>query len=129
MAVVLLIGRIIVGLYYVYNAFNHFSHKKVMAIYAGSKNVPEPGLAVIGSGVLLLVGGVSIGFGILPLVGVCALVLFFLVVSFKMHNFWAVEDEREKMTQRIHFMKNMALMGSALMFLGVPTPWPLSFGW
>ncbi len=129
MAVVLLIGRIIVGIYYFYNAFNHFSHSKMMAVYVGSKNVPEPGLAVVGSGFLLLIGGLSIGFGILPLVGVCAVVLFFLGVSFKIHNFWAIADEKEKMNQRIHFIKNMALMGSTLMFLGIPTPWPLSFGW
>ena len=30
--------------------------------------------------------------------------------------------------EMVHFMKNMALLGSALMFLAIETPWPLSIG-
>jgi hypothetical protein len=43
-----------------------------------------------------------------------------------MHNFWAVGDEM-KMIELINFTKNMALMGSALLFLLIPQPWPMGF--
>lgn len=33
----------------------------------------------------------------------------------------------QKMNEQINFMKNMALLGSTLMFLAIPRPWPLSF--
>jgi len=33
-----------------------------------------------------------------------------------------------KMMEMVQFMKDFALMGSALMFLAVSQPWPLSFG-
>jgi hypothetical protein len=45
-----------------------------------------------------------------------------------MHNFWAETDQMTKMMQMTQFVKNMGLMSSALMFLAIPQPWPLSLG-
>jgi putative oxidoreductase len=128
MIVIFLIGRLIVGIFYIYNAFHHFRDYRMMSGYAGSKGIKAPSLAILDSGALLLIGGLSILTGFLPYIGVIALVVFFLPVSFRMHNFWAIEDPTEKRNQRIQFLKNMALMGSALMFLAIPTPWPFSLG-
>ncbi len=128
MEIAFLIGRIIVGVYYLFNAANHFSQIDMMTGYAGSKGVPAPKLAVGGSGLLLLVGGLSILLGYQPLIGVIAIVLFLLPVTFMMHNFWTVEDPQMKMGEMVNFMKNMALIGSALMFLAIPAPWPFSLG-
>jgi len=128
MDVIFLIGRIIVGLYYIISAANHFMQLEMMSGYASSKNVPASKLAVIVSGLLLLIGGLSILTGFQPVIGVIALAIFFLPVTFMMHNFWAVEDEQMKMNEMINFMKNMGLLGSALMFLAIPQPWPLGLG-
>ncbi len=129
MDIVFLIGRIIVGVYYLYNAANHlFLGTTAMTGYAASKGVPSPKLAVYAGGVLLLIGGLSLLLGFQPIIGVVALVLFFLPVSFIMHNFWADQDPMMKMTNQINFGKNMALMGSAVMFLMISQPWPISLG-
>jgi putative oxidoreductase len=128
MDIIFLIGRIIVGLYYILSAINHFSNVNAMSGYAQSKSVPAPQVAVIGTGLLLLIGGLSILTGYQPVIGVAALVLFFLPVSFRMHDFWNETDAQARQSQMIQFMKNMALMGSALMFLGIPQPWPFSLG-
>lgn len=127
MEIAFLIGRIIVGVYFLFNAFNHFSQIKMMSGYAASKGVPAPQLAVIVTGLLLLVGGLSILTGYQPLVGVICLVIFFLGVTFMMHAFWKVEDPMARVGEMVNFMKNLALMGSALMFLAIPQPWPFSF--
>ncbi|RIK34974.1 MAG: DoxX family protein [Chloroflexi bacterium] len=128
MDILFLIGRIIVGIFYLMNAYNHFTQVGGMSGYASSKGVPAPQIAVIGSGVLLLIGGLSILLGFYPLIGVLAIVLFYLPVSLMMHNFWTVEDPQSKQMEMIQFMKNMALMGSALMFLAIPRPWPFGLG-
>ncbi len=128
MEIAFLIGRIILGIYYLFNASNHFMRLEMMSGYAASKGVPAPKLAVIVSGLLLVIGGLSILTGFQPLIGVIALVVFFLPVTFMMHNFWAVEDQQMKIMEMIQFMKNMGLMSSALMFLAIPTPWPFSLG-
>jgi uncharacterized membrane protein YphA (DoxX/SURF4 family) len=127
MNVAVLVGRIIVGVYYLYNALNHLVFAPgQLAEYAASKGVPLPMLAVIVAGVLLLIGGLSILLGVYTRLGVIALVIFFLPVTFWMHDFWNVQDPMQRMGQMVQFVKNLALMGSALMFLGIPEPWAYS---
>jgi len=125
--ILFLAGRIIVGLFYVTSGINHFRNLKMMVAYAKSKKVPLPGLAVPTTGLMLLAGGASVLLGLYPAVGSAIIVLFLLPVSLMMHNFWALPPE-EKALQKVNFMKNMALLGSALMFLAISTPWPLSIG-
>ncbi|MEW5900073.1 MAG: DoxX family protein [Acidobacteriota bacterium] len=125
MSIVFLIGRVIVGAYYLYNGVNHFLKFSSLVEYAKFKGVQAPEVAVAGSGLLLLIAGFTLLLGFHPEVGVAALVLFFIPVTFMMHNFWAAAAE-QKMAETVNFAKNMALLGSALMFLRIAKPWPLS---
>jgi uncharacterized membrane protein YphA (DoxX/SURF4 family) len=126
MKILFLIGRIIFGGYFAYSGLNHFLNLSMMAGYAKSKGLPYPSLAVAFTGILLLLGGLSILLGIYPRIGVLFLVLFLLPTTLIMHNFWAVSDPQMKMVEMINFMKNMALLGATLMFLAIPIPWKLS---
>jgi len=126
MAIAFLIGRIILGGYYLYSAVHHFMGIKMMSGYAASKGVPAPKLAVGGSGLLLLLGSLSILLGYQPYIGAIMIVVFLVPVAFMMHNFWSVSDPQAKIGERINFMKDIALAASALMFLAIPTPWPFS---
>lgn len=122
-----LVGRLIAGSYYVMSGANHFTKWDMMTGYAKSKNVPLAKWAVLFSGLLLLLGGVSVLTGVYPQIGILCVAVFFLGVTFKMHNFWAVPEEY-KMAEKVNFMKNLALLGSALMWLAIATPWPFSLG-
>jgi len=55
-----------------------------------------------------------------------AIVLFLVPVTFIMHAFWADHDPMQRQSDMINFTKNIALLGSSLMFLAVPRPWPYS---
>jgi len=128
MEIAFLIGRIILGIYYIFSAVGgHFMQTGPLTEYAKMKNVPAPRLAVLGSGLLLLVGGLSFLTGIQPLLGVICVVLFLVPVAFFMHNFWSIEDPQQKQAEMSNFMKDLGLAASALMFLAIPVPWPLSF--
>jgi len=126
MQIAFLIGRVILGVYYLFNAFNHFTQLEMLSGWAASKRVPAPKLLTLVAGVLLLVGGLSILLGVFPVVGVVALAAFFIPVTFWMHDFWAVQDPMQKTIQMVNFTKNLALLGAALMLLAIPQPWPLS---
>ncbi|MFQ6058585.1 MAG: DoxX family membrane protein [Anaerolineae bacterium] len=128
MDILFLMGRIVLGGYYLFNASNHFMRLEMMSGYAGSKGVPSPRLAVAGSGIILGLGGLSILLGFQPVIGVALIVIFLVPVAFMMHNFWAVEDPQMKMAEMVNFTKNLALAASALMFLAIPTPWSFSLG-
>lgn len=127
MNIAFLAGRIIVGIFYLYNGLNHFIDFKDMVEFAKFKGVPLAEVGVVVSGLLLLIAGITLVLGYFPEIGVASLVLFFVPVTFVMHNFWAVPYEQE-MVEMINFSKNFALMGSALMFLAIKKPWPFSVG-
>lgn len=120
-----LIGRVIIAIYFIMSGANHFMKREMMAGYAKSKGVPMAGTAVIVSGLLLVLAGLSFGLGLYPAWGSLFVVLFMVPVGIKMHPFWSAEGD-QKMPEMINFMRNMALSGAALMFLNIPTPWALS---
>ena len=112
-----IIGQIILGGYFIMNAFNHFRNVNSMAGYAAAFKVPYPKLAVIGTGILLLVGGLGILLNYQVNIAIACLILFLIPTSIMMHAFWKISDAGEKMGQQINFMKNMALVGALLMLL------------
>ncbi|MGH7475339.1 MAG: DoxX family membrane protein [Longimicrobiales bacterium] len=120
-----LIGRIVLGVFFLQNAYSHFTTTAGMTEYARSKGVPSPQAAVLGGGVLLLLGGLSILLGYRPAIGILLLVLFLLPVSFMMHAFWKVEGEA-KVGEMVNFSKNLAITGALLAMTAIPTPWPYS---
>jgi uncharacterized membrane protein YphA (DoxX/SURF4 family) len=122
-----LVGRILLGGFFLYNGINHFLSLGFMAQYAAAKGVPAPEIAVFGSGLLLLVAGASIVLGLYPKVGIACAALFFVGVTPLMHNFWAVPPEQQ-MSEMVNFAKNFALLGATLMLAAIPEPWPASVG-
>ena len=55
-------------------------------------------------------------------IGVAAIVLFLVPVTLIMHPFWADRNLAQHQSDLINFTKNIGLLGSSLMFLGVPRP-------
>ena len=105
------------------NAWNHFKNLESLTGYAQYKGVPSPRSAVFVSGVLLMLGGIGVVFGIAPEASLALLIIFLVPVSFKMHAVWKETDPNAKMMEQIQFMKNMALVGVLLMLYAVPVPW------
>jgi putative oxidoreductase len=120
---IFLIGRLLLGGFFLYSGYNHFKGIAMMTGYVQSKGIPMPKIAVAFTGLLLLVGGFSIVLGIYPAIGAFSLALFLLPTTLMMHAFWKVEDPMARMGERINFTKNMALLGAALLILSIPEPW------
>lgn len=112
-----LIGRVLFGGYFVIMGLNHFIKTKELTSYAKSKKVPSPKLAVLVGGALLLFGGFGIMLASYIQLAVLSLVVFLVVTSLFMHNFWALKDSAERMKEMSEFLKNMALAGAVLMVL------------
>jgi putative oxidoreductase len=123
-----LIGRVIVGGFFLMSGFNHLTKLSMMAGYAKSKGTPAPSAAVAGSGVLLLLGGASLLLGYHPTIGAGLLVICLLGFSIAIHNFWTVQEPQARMQEQVNFMKNVALLGFVMMTLEIPRPWIFSIG-
>jgi putative oxidoreductase len=115
MAALFLVGRIIFGGYFLYNAYGHFKNLAGMTAYVQSKGISRAKAAVIVGGVMLAIGGLSIILGLFIVLGMWLLVLFLIPVTFKMHAFWKETEPMAKMSETVQFTKNLALIGSLLM--------------
>lgn len=114
------IGQFLFGLFWISNAYNHFKNTTGLTNYAKSKGVPSPKIAVVVTGILLLIGGIGILLGNFLFWAILALVVFIVPTAFKMHNFWAVSDPNEKMMEKVQFWKDLALLGALLLMWSLP---------
>ena len=129
MMLAFLLARIVLGLYWLQVAYNHLFKSASLISYAGMKGVKSAKFAVIGTGLLALVGGLSVMLGVRPHYGIACLVIFLLGVSWKMHAHWKIEDPAQKMSERINFTKNIALAAAILALVAVAQPWAYAFNW
>lgn len=109
------IGRVLFGLIFVFFGIGHFSPS--MAGYAASSGVPLASIAVPLAGVMAIAGGLSVILGYKTRLGALLLVAFLVPVTFVMHAFWKVSDPMAAMTQQIMFLKNVSMLGGALLLL------------
>ena len=124
-----LAGRVLYGGFFLLAGIDHYRHVHMMTPYASAKGIPAPRLAVLGSGSLIILGGLSVLLGVRPTWGVLLLTAFLLPTSFLMHNYWAATDPSVRQMDMTNFKKNIALLGAAWMLLLIPQPWPLSLRW
>jgi putative oxidoreductase len=108
-------GRALYAAIFVVASVGHFSHATIA--YAASQGVPAAGILVPLSGLLALTGGLSVMLGYRARIGAGLLVLFLVPVTLMMHNFWAVHDPMTAQIQQIMFMKNVSLLGGALLLM------------
>jgi putative oxidoreductase len=106
-------GRALYALIFLIGALNNFSHQAVG--YAARQGVPLPGVLVPLAGVIAIAGGLSVLLGYHARFGAALLVLFLVPVTLTMHRFWAVSDPTMAMLEQTQFLKNVSMLGGALL--------------
>ena len=110
---VVVLGRFFFALIFLMAGANHFNRQTIG--YAASQGVPLASIAVPLSGVLAIAAGLSILLGYRAKLGAWLIALFLVPVTLMMHKFWAVQDPMMAQIQMILFMKNIAMLGGALL--------------
>jgi putative oxidoreductase len=119
MDVVLLIGRVLFVALFLGSAVGHLTQTDAMAGYAASKGVPMARPATVVSGVLMVLGGLSVLLGVWGDLGALLLFVFLVPTAFLMHAFWRETDPTAKQVEMVQFNKDVALAGATLAFFWV----------
>ena len=114
MDILLVIGRVLFALIFINSGIAHLTKLNDMTGYAQFKKVPAAKLAVIVTGLMLIIGGLYIVFGVYADLGALLLAIFLVPTAFLMHNFWTIQDPQAKQGEMINFFKNLSLAGAAL---------------
>jgi len=114
METVMFIGRILFAAMFVLSGVNHFTKAEAMTGYAQFKGVPQPQLANLVSGALMISGGLSVILGIVADLGALVLSILLVIMAVLMHDFWKQTDPQAKQTEMIGFLKNISMAGGGL---------------
>ena len=110
-----LAGRLLFSLIFLLSGPTLFSAGS--AGYAASQGVPLASVLVPVSGVLSLVGALSIILGYKTRLGAAMIIVFLVPVTFVFHHFWTVADPGARQNDMIEFLKNMSMLGGAFILL------------
>lgn len=109
-----LIGRILFASIFLTSVPGHFAAQAIG--YAGAQGVPAPSFLVPLSGIIELVGALSIILGYKTKWGAWLIVIFLIPVTFTMHTFWKISDPMQAQMDMVMFLKNISMTGAALFF-------------
>ncbi len=118
---IVFLGRLLFALIFLMSGPMHFSRTTIA--YAASQGVPLASITVPFSGLLAIVGGLSILLGYRTRIGAWLIAVFLVGVT-PLHNFWAVTDPMMHQMQFVLFTKNLAMLGGALLISQLGSgPW------
>ncbi|MYX74474.1 DoxX family protein [Streptomyces sp. SID3915] len=66
------------------------------------------------NGAVQVAGGVLLGLGRFPRLSALALAATLVPTTLAGHRFWEAEDDSDRAQQRIHFLKNLSMLGGLL---------------
>ncbi len=91
----------------------------------GATGLSTPQLLAIACAVVELIGGILVAFNVGVRWAALMLVLFTIVVTFYMHDFWNMAGE-QRMDNMVHVLKNLSIVGGLLVFVAIGSWRPLS---
>ena len=83
---------------------------------SGPLNLPDdPVMMVRANGATMVAAGTMLGMGKFPRVAALALAGALVPTTFTAHAFWTVKDPDARAQQKVHFLKNVGLLGGVLL--------------
>ncbi len=109
----ILFGRIFYSAVFLISVPGFFSESTIL--YAAHQGVPMAEVFVPLSGIIALLGGAFILLGYRAKEGALLIVLFLAPVTLVAHKFWIITDPAAAALQQVQFMKNLSLLGAAVL--------------
>src|SRR6202011_1466014 len=108
-----LAGRQLFSMIFIIASAGHFNSQTIES--AARHGVPLPDFLVPLSGVIALVGGLSVLLGYHTRFGAWLLVTFLIPVTLVMHNFWVAPDAMAFQVEQGMFLRNVTMFGGGLL--------------
>jgi putative oxidoreductase len=112
-ATLLVLGRVLLGGLFVYGGLHHFFIMPPLVAMIGARGVPFPRLVLIAGSIFQVTAGALFIAGIWTAASAIGLILFTLVASIMLLNFWDTQGPaRETLKQA--WQTNLAIIGGLL---------------
>jgi putative oxidoreductase len=114
----LLIGRGLLGLYFILPGISKITGFAATGEYMAAHGVPFIPVLLVLTIVIQIGGGLALMFGFKAQLVAFVLAGLTLVISIFMHNFWVMEEGLERNHEIQNFVKNLAIMAGLLYVAG-----------
>jgi putative oxidoreductase len=111
----LLVGRFLLGLYFILPGIQKITSFEKMSAYMQAHDVPIISFLLPLTILIQLSTGAALIVGYKGKIAAFLLAGLTLVISIYMHNFWGMEEGVTRMHEMQNFIKNMAIMAGLLM--------------
>lgn len=112
------LGRGLLANMFIQNGFGAFLEPDSRAKKVEAAGLPQPRQSVILNGALMVLGGTMLAANIAPKLSAGVLAACLIPTTFVGHLYWKEENPAAKANQKIHFLKNLAMLGGLLVVIG-----------
>jgi uncharacterized membrane protein YphA (DoxX/SURF4 family) len=112
---IFLAGRLIYALPLLMMGSTHFLKMDAMISYATIRGLPAPQVSVVLSGIVIVLGALSVLLGLRGKIGAWLVAVFLIGSAFTMHQYWNMTDAILAQEVMATFYKNIVMAGAALM--------------
>jgi putative oxidoreductase len=116
---VFLVGRIVFSLVFLLYGIRHLTQTEGSAGYAAYKKVPSARTMVLLTGVAMIAGAIAVMLGIWMDLAALGLAIYVMAAALFMHRFWEEDDVQTRQVEMAQFMKNVSIVGAALILVAV----------
>ncbi len=111
------LGRMALAGIFVLGGADAFKAPGTRANKVDDAGIPQPELAVRVNAATMVIAGILLALGIVPKAAAGALLASLVPTTLVGHPFWKEETPQGQSMQRIHFLKNLGLIGGLLWVL------------
>jgi putative oxidoreductase len=115
--VLAVLGRLLLATIFLMSAVGKLSNFSGTAGMMANKGIPAAQILLVGAIAFEVAGGLSILLGYKPRIGAVLLLVFLVLATYYFHDFWKIEDAKEKQEQMVHFLKNLSIMGAMVLII------------
>jgi putative oxidoreductase len=112
---IFLAGRLIYALPLLVMGSSHFLKMGAMINYATIRGLPMPQVSVVISGLVIVLGALSVLLGFRGKIGAWLVAVFLIGSAFTMHQYWNISEVMLAQEVMATFYKNLVMAGAALM--------------
>jgi putative oxidoreductase len=117
---VFLAGRILFSIMFFESGIkSHLLGRKGAVAYARQYKALLPELSVPVTGAIIVAGSIMVALGAWGDLGALLIVAFLIAITPVMHAYWRETEPTARQSQRINFMKNVAVLGGSLVLFYV----------
>ena len=111
------IGRLVLGGFFAYGGASHFFALDPISQAMSARGAPWPRLLLVVGSLFQIAGGLMLALGIAVPLAAIALVVFTIVASLMLVDFWNKEEPARTALRNV-FLSNLAIIGGLLIAAG-----------